>query len=270
MKSLSLLAALLLTGPVIKATPPLPPRVVTPSSYSNFETTLIEKYDDEESVSGKGKSYKIHVKNTGYGYINYVYFTFDGGFQSYSSKIEDYCSDAYVIAPNQEADFIVSANYDTDKLDDFTIAADAYTDFTDEVYVYGNHTITSVRNDLTSDENYRYHNIVDVDFDVYYSRYCYGAIIKVNNEGEYSYFVVQFTDNYFAFDSKYPLTMEGEHKGIQVVKVLKKEYSHYKVEKRNDTIQTLLSVVIPSTVLFLIIGIVFFVVIKINQRKKKV
>ena len=54
MKSLSLLAAIALAAPVIKATPPLPPYDVSTKSYSDIQMTLIDKYDDEDSASGNG------------------------------------------------------------------------------------------------------------------------------------------------------------------------------------------------------------------------
>lgn len=215
--------ATLLMIPSLTGTQPLPPRTVTADEYNDFEVTLVEKNaeDDERySYFNQGTRYKVNLKNTGEGYLSGIYFTFKGGYQSYSTVIEGEYSDYYVIAPNQEATIIVAANYNADSLDEFEIHGSAYTSFTDEVTVSGTNVMTTTKYD-----DYFY-NHVDMSFD--YARdekYCCGAIIKAFVEEKESYFVINECDNFSFATTK---EVKGnENNEAELVKLLKTEYIGY-------------------------------------------
>lgn len=217
------LLAVLSIIPGLRATPPLPPRTVTSDEYNDFEVTLVEKYaeDDERySYFDQGTRYKVKLKNTGEGYLSGIYFTFEGGYHSYSTVIEDECSDYYVIAPNQEATIIVAANYNALSLDEFEIHGCAYTSFTDEVTVSGTNVMTTTKYD-----DY-YYSHVDVSFDhAKDEKYCYGAIIKALVEEKETYFVVNEWDNFSFTTTK---EVKGnENNEAELVKLLKTEYIGY-------------------------------------------
>ena len=218
------LLAVLSLIPGLKATPPLPPRTVTSDEYNDFEVTLVEKYaeDDERySYFDQGTRYKVNLKNTGEGYLSGIYFTFEGGYHSYSTVIEGECSDDYVIAPNQEATIIVAANYNADSLDEFEIHGCAYTSFTDEVTVSGTNVMTTTK----YDDYYCSH--VDMSFDhAKDEKYCYGAIIKALVEEKEAYFVVNEEWNNFSFTTTKEVK-GNENNEAELVKLLKTEYIGY-------------------------------------------
>ena len=270
MKSLSLLAAALISAPVIKATPPLPPYDVSTKSYSDIQMTLIDKYDDEDSASGNGKSYKIHVKNTGKGYVKYFSLGFPketptgSHFSSYKTETP-FVSKNSVLAPGQELNIVISANYDTNNLDDFIINADAYVDFFNDVYAYGSFTLTSEKNTINPDIPYL--NRVDMHFDAENNRFCYGAIIRINDEGTYSYFEVDLQNN-FSFYSEAPLVAEGESKEVELVKILRTEYSHYSEHRVLHETLPIILIVAPILGLFLIIGLIATIVFAVYGKRK--
>lgn len=218
------LLAVLSLIPGLRATPPLPPRTTTTDMYKDFEATLVEKYaEDDEGYSQsfeQGTCYKVNVKNTGEGYIKDIHFTFDGGYRSYRSMLEGKSSNEYVIAPNQEATFVVSANYNTDNFEDFEIIGSAYTGFTDELTVIGSKTITTNKyGDL-------YYYYVDMSFGhIGRDRYCYGAIIKAYQDDKETYFVVDEW-NLFSFSSTKEVK-GNENNEVEIVKTLKTEYIAY-------------------------------------------
>lgn len=218
----TLLAALSMI-PALTATSPLPPRTVTTDEYNDFEVTLVEKYaeDDERySYLNQGTRYKVNLKNTGEGYMSGIYFTFEYGYHSYNTVIENECSDSYVIAPNQEATIIVAANYNADSLDEFEIHGSAYTSFTDEVTVSGTNVMTTTKYD-----DY-YYSHVDMSFDYAKDeKYCYGAIIKALVEEKEAYFVVNEWDN-FSFTATKEVK-GNENNEVELVKLLKTEYIGY-------------------------------------------
>lgn len=222
------LLAVLSMIPGLTATPPLPPRTVTTDEYNDFEVTLVEKYaEDEEGYSQsfeQGTCYKVNVKNTGEGYIKDIHFTFDGSHRSYHSMLEGKSSNEYVIAPNQEATFVVSANYNTDNFEDFEIIGSAYTGFTDELTVTGSKTITTNKyGDL-------YYYYVDMSFDhIGRDRYCYGAIIKAYQDDKETYFVVDECND-FSFSSTKEVK-GNENNEVEIVKILKTEYIGYEQER---------------------------------------
>ena len=219
----TLLAALSMI-PGLTATPPLPPRTVTSDEYNDFEVTLVEKYaeDDERySYFNQGTRYKVNLKNTGEGYLSSIYFTFEGGYHSYSTVIEGEFSEYYVIAPNQEATIIVAANYNADSLDEFEIHGSAYTSFTDEVTVSGTNVMTTTKYD-----DY-YYSHVDMSFDhAKNEKYCYGAIIKALAEENEAYFVVNEEWNNFSFTTTKEVK-GNENNEAELVKLLKTEYIGY-------------------------------------------
>lgn len=222
------LLAVLSMIPGLTATQPLPPRTVVASKYTDFETTLIEKYADEDTERysqqyGQGTCYKVNVKNTGEGYIKDIYFTF-GGLHSYRSELEDDFSPDCVIAPNQEAVFLVFINHVTDSLDDLGIYADAYSEFTDELTVTGSKAITSLQGN-----NSYYH--VDISFGRRErDRYCYGAVIKAYVDDKEAYFVVNEWDN-FVITTNHDKEIKGdENNEVEVAKLIKTEYSAYEQE----------------------------------------
>lgn len=217
------LLAVLSMIPGLTATPPLPPRTVTTAEYNDFEVTLVEKYaeDDERfSYFGQGTCYKVNLKNIGEGYMSGIYFTFEGGYHSYTSALEGECSNDYVIAPNQEETIIVSANYNADNLDEFEIHGCAYTSFTDEVTVSGTNVMTTTKYD-----DY-YYSHVDMSFDYAKDeKYCYGAIIKALVEEKEAYFVVNEWNNFSFTTTK---EVKGnENNEAELVKLLKTEYIGY-------------------------------------------
>ncbi len=218
------LLAVLSLIPGLTATSPLPPRTVTTDEYNDFEVTLVEKYaEDDERYSQsfeQGTCYKVNVKNIGEGYIKDIYFTFDGSYRSYHSMLEGKSSDEYVIAPNQEAIFVVSANYNADNLDEFEIHGSAYTSFTDEVTVSGTNVMTTTKYD-----DY-YYSHVDMSFDYTKDeKYCYGAIIKALVEEKEAYFVVNEWNNFSFTTAK---EVKGnENNEAELVKLLKTEYIGY-------------------------------------------
>ena len=215
----TILAALSMI-PALTATSPLPPRTVAASSYSDYEITLLEKYADNREIYKQGTCYKVSVKNTGEGYIDNVSFTFDSGYVSYKSELVNYFSTDYVIGPNQEETFIVSANYDVDSLDLFDIHVSAYTSFTDEVTVGGTNVMTTTKYD-----DY-YYSHVDMSFDYAKDeKYCYGAIIKALVEEKEAYFVVNEWNNFSFTTTK---EVKGnENNEAELVKLLKTEYKGY-------------------------------------------
>ena len=218
------LLAVLSIIPGLRATPPLPPRTVTNDEYNDFEVTLVEKYaEDDECYSyfNQGTCYKVNLKNTGEGYLSGIYFTFEGGYHSYSTVIEGEFSDYYVIAPNQEATIIVAANYNADNLDEFEIHGCAYTSFTDEVTVSGTNVMTTTKYD-----DY-YYSHVDMSFDhAKDEKYCYGAIIKALVEEKEAYFVVNEEWNNFSFTTTKEVK-GNENNEAELVKLLKTEYIGY-------------------------------------------
>ena len=206
--------------PGLTATPPLPPRTVTTDEYNDFEVTLVEKYADDNAHYDKGTCYKVNVKNTGEGYMSGIYFTFEGGYHSYTSALEGECSNDYVIAPNQEETIIVSANYNADSLDEFEIHGSAYTSFTDEVTVSGTNVMTTTKYD-----DY-YYSHVDMSFDYAKDeKYCYGAIIKAFVEEKEAYFVVNEWNNFSFTTTKE--AKGNENNEAELVKLLKTEYIGY-------------------------------------------
>lgn len=217
------LLAVLSMIPGLTATPPLPPRTVTTDEYNDFEVTLVEKYaenDERFSYFEQGTCYKVNLKNIGEGYMSGIYFTFEGGYHSYTSALEGECSNDYVIAPNQEETIIVSANYNADNLDEFEIHGCAYTSFTDEVTVSGTNVMTTTKYD-----DY-YYSHVDMSFDYAKDeKYCYGAIIKALVEEKEAYFVVNEWNNFSFTTTK---EVKGnENNEAELVKLLKTEYIGY-------------------------------------------
>lgn len=223
MQTMKTLLAVLSMIPGLTATPPLPPRTVTTAEYNDFEVTLVEKYaeDDERfSYFEQDTCYKVNLKNIGEGYMSGIYFTFEGGYHSYTSALEGECSNDYVIAPNQEETIIVSANYNADNLDEFEIHGCAYTSFTDEVTVSGTNVMTTTKYD-----DY-YYSHVDMSFDYAKDeKYCYGAIIKALVEEKEAYFVVNEWNNFSFTTTK---EVKGnENNEAELVKLLKTEYIGY-------------------------------------------
>ena len=206
---LFLLASIMTT----KATQPLPPRTVNTSIYHDFEITLVDKYAINSEKYGHGTSYKVNVKNTGEGYIKNIVFTYNG-LSAYDNRLEDKLSDNHVIAPNQEATFIVS---------DLEIYADAYTSFTDELEVTGSKKITWIVYENYHDD--LYYNTVDMSLGLTgKDRYCYGAIIKAYADNQEAHFVINEWDN-FTF------TTYKEIKGNDNDEVEKTEYRAYDEEQ---------------------------------------
>jgi hypothetical protein len=217
------LLAVLSMIPGLTATSPLPPRTVDTSRYYDFEAIILDKFDDDNNQYEPGTCYKVNVKNTGEGYIKDICFVANDKTYSYANKLENSISDCYVVAPNQEATFIVSANYDTDSLDNFEIYVNAYTAFTDELTVTGSKTITTER------MGEYYSNKVDMSFGhIGRDRYCYGAIIKAYVEEKETYFILDEWD-YFSFATTKEVR-GNENNEIEVIKMLKTEYRAYEQE----------------------------------------
>ena len=271
MKILNSLAMLLAAAPTIKATPALPQHEIqAKNSTTGFEATLIEKTDDPNSYSGKGKTYKIHLKNTGEAYIKSFMLEFptesvNSRYSSYGTEFPEFVSDDSVLAPGQETDVYVSANYNASSLDDFYMTSIVYGEFTDEVKVTGDKTITVYD---YGEGQFQYRNTIDLKFDKENDRYCYGAIIKVNVEDNDYYFEVNLCEN-FTFYSSVNLK-EYERKEVEVVKVLKCEYSHYKQSKSNTFVIFPILILLAVSIPFLVIGglIVLVVVLAVRSRKK--
>ena len=218
----TLLAALSMI-PGLTATPPLPPRTVDSSAYSGFEISLIEKYADADKDDERATCYKVNVKNIGEGYMSGVFFNFSTGFQAYNYEYEGIVSNDQVIAPHQEITLVVSANYNTDSLDNFKITASAYIDFTDELKVTGTKEITYIENERG------YFNYIDMSFGhAERDEYCYGAIIKAYVDEKEAFFVVNECDNFGFFTTK---EVKGnENNEAEVVKLLKTKYRAYEQE----------------------------------------
>ena len=272
MKILNSLAMLLAVAPTIKATPALPQHEIqAKNSTTGFEATLVEKTDDPDSYSGKGKTYKIHLKNTGEAYIKSFMLEFptesgNSRYSSYGTEFPEFVSDdSSVLAPGQEMDVYVSANYNASSLDDFYMTSIVYGEFTDEVKVTGNKTITVYD---YGEGQFQYLNTIDLKFDKENDRYCYGAIIKVNVEDNDYYFEVNLCEN-FTFYSSVNLK-EYERKEVEIVKVLKCEYSHYKQSKSNPFVIFPILILLAVSIPFLVIGglIVLAVVLAVRSRKK--
>ena len=271
MKILNSLAMLLAAAPTIKATPALPQHEIqAKNSTTGFEATLVEKTDDPDSYSGKGKTYKIHLKNTGEAYIKSFMLEFpteseNSRYSSYGTEFPEFVSDDSVLAPGQETDVYVSANYNASSLDDFYMTSIVYGEFTDEVKVTGGKTITVYD---YGEGQFQYRNTVDLKFDKENDRYCYGAIIKVNVEDNDYYFEVNLCEN-FTFYSSVNLK-EYERKEVEVVKVLKCEYSHYRQSKSNPFVIFPILILLAVSIPFLVIGglIVLVVVLAVRSRKK--
>lgn len=220
---LFLLASIMTT----KATQPLPPRTVDTSIYRDFEITLVDKYAINDEKYGHGTSYKVNVKNTGEGYIKNIVFAYNG-LSAYDNRLEDKLSDNHVIAPNQEATFIVSASYDVNSLDDLEIYADAYTSFTDELEVTGSKKITWIVYENYHDD--LYYNTVDMSLGLTgKDRYCYGAIIKAYADNQEAHFVINEWDN-FTFTT-YKEIKGNDNDEVEIVKLLKTEYRAYDEEQ---------------------------------------
>ena len=269
MKTFNALSMLLAMAPVIKATPALPPHKVTPSEYNNFDISLIEKYDDADSYSGQGKCYKVHLKNTGNGYLDYLSFAFpkegkNGRYQSYGFD-SDFISSNSVLAPQQEMDVIISANYNTDSLNDFYIYASAYTQFTDEVTITGSKKI--IYEEGSRDDKPHYFNRVDMSFDKENDKYCYSAIIKVEVDGTDYYFVVHSADQFY-FDSSIRLG-ESNEKEVEVVKVLKTEYPYYEQSHSNLSPLYIFFIISPVIAVFVLASIIISVICIVRFRRKR-
>lgn len=213
------LLAVLSMIPGLTATQPLPPRTVTADEYNDFETAIVEKHTDNEE-----QYYKVNVKNTGEGYINRIGLLFNDRECSYRAELEETISRNYVIAPNQEATFVIFTDYDLENLRGLSIYASAYTAFTDELTVTGSKTITS-----SSSNNYFY-NTVDMSFGhTGRDQYCYGAIIKAYVEEKETYFVL---DKWNSFSFTTTKEVKGnENNEVEVVKTLKTEYIGYEQER---------------------------------------
>lgn len=229
MKILNYLAMLLAVAPAIKASQALPGHYVTAQDYTNVQASLIEKYDDEERSNdmNQGKTYKIHVKNTGSGYLSYLMLFFSPnskeGYRSYFTEM-GFISESSLLAPNQETDVIISAYYDTDSLDDFYIGGSAYVDFTEEIHATGEMKIISHEQDGV-EGLHKYAHSTQMKFDVekdVKSDYCYGAVIKVNVGGEDNYFVVNLEDDFYFYTSV-PLS-DKEETDFEIVKLIKTDY----------------------------------------------
>ena len=269
MKILNSLTMLLAVAPTIKATPALPAHEIqAKDSTTGFEATLVEKYDDVDSYSGKGKTYKIHLKNTGEAYIKSFMLEFptesgNSRYSSYSTEFPEFVSDDSVLAPGQETDVYVSANCNASSLDDFYMTSIVYGEFTDEVKVTGEKTITAYD---YGEGQYQYRNTVDLKFDKENDRYCYGAIIKVNVEDNDYYFEVNLCEN-FTFYSSVNLKAY-ENKEVEIVKVLKCEYSHYNQKHSGRALPIILSLIV--IVPFVLFGglIALIAVLVVRSRKK--
>ena len=272
MKILNSLAMLLAAAPTIKATPALPQHEIqAKNSTTGFQATLIEKSDDTDSYSGKGKNYKIHLKNTGDAYIEGFYLQFpkesgNDGYTSYETVFPEFVSRNSVLAPGQETDIIVSANYDAGSLDDFYMSAVVFGEFTDEVSIYGTKKLQAIKD--YGEGEYQYVNTIDMQFDKENDRYCYGAIIKVNLEGQDYYFNVNLCENFTFFTSLY--LKEYENKEVEIVKVLRCEYSHYKQSKSNPFVIFPILILLAVSIPFLVIGglIVLVVILAVRHNKK--
>ena len=261
---------MLLSGPVIKATPPLRDREITASEYSDVAVSLIEKTDDPESLSGNGKKYKIHVKNTGTGYFEALTFGFPKeGEYRYDSYNEEFVTHRYstqqVFGPNDEWDMVISANYDTDDINDFYVYAYAYTEFDDSLKISGTKEV-SIEEDRYKEGSYR--NSIDATFDGInpYSneeRYCYGAIVKASIEGETNYFAVNH-DFYFETDAK----IDDD---VEIVKLVKTEYSDYgRIQTSKKTMGCLAFIIygLPIILCALFIVTIAIVIVRVTKRHK--
>lgn len=221
------LLAILSMIPGLTATPPLPPRTVDTSSYSDFEVTLVEKYADGRENYPRGMCYKINLKNTGKGYLSSIGFTFKGGYYSYNTDIEGMVSNNQVIAPNQEVSMVISANYNAASLDEVEFYASAYTAFTDELKVFGSKILTSEQRN----EEW-YSNSIDMSFGhTERDEFCYGAVVKAYVDGKEAYFMADECDN-FSFSST--KEVQGDANGeVEVMGMFKTKYSHYAEENSN-------------------------------------
>lgn len=224
MKTLGTLFTVISVASGIKATPPLPARRVTASDYQDIAYSFVEKYNDPDVYDRY--CYKIHVINTGEGYLNNVTLTFDDGYRTYDSQIVNAISSCSVIGPYQEADFVIPSYYNVESSDGFTVQATAFKDFTNEIEISGNKEIYSSRY-----EDGHYYNTVDIYFgNGRKDQYCYGAIIKAKVAEEDAFFVVNAWDNY-AFDTTTPVDDYAE-----VIGLIKTPYSAYEEEWTYDHI----------------------------------
>lgn len=271
MKSIGLLTTILLSIPTLKATPPLRDRVITSSPYSDVNITLIEKTDDSESVSGEGKKYKIHVKNTGTGYLDILTFGFpkDSEYRYKSYNIEFVAqrySNQQVFGPNEEWDMIISANYDTNDINDFYVSTYAYTEFDNSLKISGTKNVYSEENPYKQGT---YRNSIDASFDGIEphsnnERYCYGAIVKATIEGEAKYFAVNY-DFYFETE----VEIDGD---IEIVELVKTEYSDFgKIQMNNKMMGCLAFFIfgVPSIICVLFITAVVIVIVGVTRKRKQ-
>ena len=161
---------------------------------------------------------------------------------------------------------VISDNYDAASIDDFYIEGSAYVDFTDEVTITTDNLITVKKTDFT-DDHYQYFNSINMTFDKENDQYSYGAIIKVNVEGEDYYFVVNLEDG-FSFYSSIALS-DKDQAEFEVVKVIKTEYSSYRQSKSNPGPMIVFLVAIPFIVAFMLAGLPIFIVLMVNAARKR-
>ena len=211
---------LLVTIPFIfstRATEPLPSHFVERKEYRDITTTLVESIPDPEDE--KCTHHKVHIKNTGEGYIKeFSMFSAEGYTNHYRQCIDGSALQNQVIAPGQEVDEVFDVYYSVESLDDVTIVGYAYVDFTDEVnYTCGEHleSLNSV------DENL-YHYRVDMVLDAENGQYCYGAIIKIKHEDIEYYFEADLVHN-FSFTT--PVEFKDDD-SVEVIKIVKTEYRY--------------------------------------------
>ncbi len=264
---------LLVTIPFIfstRATPPLPGHYTETNPYSDFTATLVESIPDSEESNVT--QHKIHIKNTGEGYLKSFSILSSEGYTDRSSQVLDSISQQnQVIAPGQEVDVVFDTYYPVESLDDIDLLGYAYTEFTEEVnYTCGRYL---ERLPLPVDEWFYYR--ADMVFDVENDQYCYGAIIKTKCGDTDYYFEVDLEDN---FNLRASIELK-DYDSVEVVKIVKTRYryiSYCDYNCYNDEKEEInpFAIIIPvSSIILVGIGTIVFFSIhssKKNSNKKDI
>ena len=267
----SKLLTLLPLLPLLMATSPLPPRVPRVELYDGVEVTLLEKSNDIGTTNGK--KYRLLVKNSGDGYVSDLLLRFpkvaENGYryESYKTEKTAFVSDGQVIAPDQEFECVVYANYDAESINEFVVEAFGYNQFADEIKISGTRELTSF---ATNEDSNHYINHVEISFEGKASNYVYGAIIKAKHGINYYYFIVNEENGSFIFYTDMALP-EGE---VEVVKIIKSKYDYdtnnYGIEPQRKIDKLPYFIIAFSIVIGLsILGLITFVIVRSIKKAHK-